>query len=94
MSSATYQEQAARSGRHPLRVDVVHAALATLLTSGRASRREIASATGLPEVLLDTTLAAMRRLTNVEGYEVLFLDADGVTVRLDERLLREQFAIS
>lgn len=87
LATPTYRDQAARSGRHPLRTDVVHAALTTLLQHrGRASRRDLAVATGLPEVLLDTTLAAMRRLTNIEGYEVLSLDPDGVTIRGSSQL--------
>ena len=35
----------------------------------------------------------MKRLLNVDGYEVLTLDGDGVTYRLDEALLREQFGL-
>jgi hypothetical protein len=36
-------------------------------------------------------IAQVQRLLNVEGYAVLRVDADGVTLILDVPLLREQF---
>ncbi len=44
---------------------------------------------GVPAAALP--LATLGRVLNVEGYQVIWLDADGQTVRLDEALLREQF---
>jgi hypothetical protein len=35
-----------------------------------------------------------QQLLNVDGYAVLMHDPDGVTVVLDEPLLREQFGLS
>ena len=38
-------------------------------------------------------LATLRRVLNVDGYPVIELDPDGVTVVLDRELLREQFEL-
>lgn len=42
---------------------------------------------------LTSELAALRRLLNVEGYQVLTQDSDGVTVVLDIGLMTEQFSL-
>ena len=39
-------------------------------------------------------LSVLKRLLNVEGYEVLSLDADGHTLLLDVDLLKTQFGVS
>ena len=58
---------------------------------GRAHRDTLASAAGVPASAFAGLLASFRRVLNVEGYSVIELDADGVTVLLDVALLREQF---
>lgn len=94
LESPTFREQHARSGRHALPMDLVHAVITFLaVRQGRASTRELAAAAGLGGRSFEPTLAAMRRLLNVEGYTVLTLDADMATVRLDMSLLRDQFMI-
>ena len=68
--------------------------LRTLLQrGGRAHRDTLATAAGVANVMIDATLAALRRLLNVDSYSVISIDSDGVTVVLDERLLREQFEL-
>ena len=47
----------------------------------------------IPAARLRTVLASTRRLMNVEGYDVLGIDPDQVTVVLDDALLREQFRL-
>lgn len=94
LASEAFREQHARSGRHALRIDLVHAVVAQLAAGqGRASARELAAAAGLEGRSFDPTFAAMRRLLNVEGYNVLTRDADHSTVRLDVSLLRDQFEV-
>ena len=39
-------------------------------------------------------IAKVKQLLNVDGYPVLRVDADGTTLVLDERSLREQFGLS
>ena len=53
----------------------------------------MAAAVGIPIANVGQVFAAVRRLFNVDGYGVIELDTDGVTLRLDEQLLREQFNV-
>jgi hypothetical protein len=64
---------------------------ALLDNNGRLHQDTLASAAGIPVPRIGPTLAALRRQLNVEGYEVVSIDPDRVTVLLDVTLLREQF---
>ena len=93
-SSEIYRHQRTRAGRHALADTQVAAALATLLDgAGRVHRDTLASALDIPATSFGNVLAALGRLLNVDSYPVIALDPDGVTVRLDETLLREQFEL-
>lgn len=94
LASPVYAAQRKRAGRHALGDDVVRAVLDALLTrGGRAHRATVAAAAGVGEANLEPTLAALRRLVNVESYAVVGEDPDGVTIVLDEQLLAEQFEL-
>lgn len=94
VASRVYATQRSRAGRRALGDDVVTAVLAVLVArGGRAHRETVAAAAGVAEVNLEPTLAALRRLLNVEGYQVVGEDPDGVTIVLDEKLLAEQFEL-
>ena len=60
---------------------------------GRAHQDTVAAAAGIPTADVGQVFAAVRRLLNVDGYGVIEPDTDGVTLRLDERLMREQFDV-
>jgi hypothetical protein len=47
----------------------------------------------VPVGRLPMALAGLRRLLNVEGYQVVSMDADGRTIVLDEPLWRTQFGV-
>jgi hypothetical protein len=64
---------------------------ALLAAGGRLNGAALAAAAGIPEFRLPGIMSALQRRLNVEGYEVVGYDVDGVTVILDERLLGEQF---
>ncbi|WP_051681726.1 BREX-2 system phosphatase PglZ [Cellulomonas sp. HZM] len=84
--------QRRRAGRRALDPALTSAALRVLLAGdGRAHRDTVASALGVSEQSFASTFSALTRLLNVEGYPVVSMDTDDVTVRLDETLLREQF---
>jgi hypothetical protein len=92
LASGIYLAQKSRYGARAADDDVVRAVLASLLDrSGRAHRDTLASAAGIPAARMTGTLNVLRRQLNIEGYEVLSIDNDEVTVVLDEALLREQF---
>jgi hypothetical protein len=68
--------------------------VALLSASGhRLPPPPVAVALQVSPAALRGALAHVVRLLNVEGYPVLALDPDGVTVVLDEPLLREQFGV-
>ena len=74
---------------------VTRAVLACLLErGGRAHTDVVAQAAGLPGKRMPRVLAALTRALNLDGYQVISMDPDGVTVVLDEPLLREQFGVA
>lgn len=70
-------------------VDALAAANATRLPPALA-----AQALEVAQTRLRGALPQVQQLLNVEGYPVLRLDADGVTVILDVVLMREQFGLT
>ncbi|MBY6687225.1 BREX-2 system phosphatase PglZ [Rhodococcus sp. BP-149] len=94
ISSATYAEQKQMAGRRALDDSTAGAVLGALVDrGGRAHQDTVAAAAGIAAIDFSQVFAAVRRLLNVDGYGVIELDTDGVTLRLDESLLREQFEL-
>jgi hypothetical protein len=94
LASEVFQSQRVRAGRGALDDEVVRALIETLEGgANRAHRDTLATAAGIPAVRFGATFAALRRLLNVEAYDVVRIDADGVTIHLDATLLREQFRL-
>lgn len=94
VASATYQARRSIAGRHPVEPHVATVIVATLdAGNGRAHRDTLAAAAGVAVGAFAGLLATLRRVLNVDGYPVIELDADGVTVVLDRELLREQFEV-
>ena len=94
LASTTYAEQKRMAGRSALDDKTAEAVLRALAgRGGRAHQDTVAAAVGIPIANVGQVFAAVRRLFNVDGYGVIELDTDGVTLRLDEHLLREQFDV-
>lgn len=94
LASPTYSEQKRMAGRRALDDWTTEAVLRALVDrGGRAHQDTVAAAAGIPTADVGQVFAAVRRLLNVDGYGVIELDTDGVTLRLDEHLLREQFSV-
>lgn len=92
LASPIYLAQKSRYGARAAADETVRTVLNVLLAqSGRAHRDTLAAAAGIPAIRLPGALAALRRQLNVEGYDVLSVDVDDVTVVLDVPLLRQQF---
>lgn len=92
LGSDVYAAQRTRAGRRALPDEAVGVVVRELVDNGwRAHRDTVAALLGVPLSRFQPTLAALARLLNVEGYQVISLDADGVTVRLDRDLLADQF---
>ncbi|NUU18454.1 hypothetical protein HP550_14450 [Cellulomonas humilata] len=95
LASDSFKLQRERAGRAALRDDIVHGVLAQLLScDGRVTSSELSVVPGLEGRAFDPTFASLRRSLNVDGYEVLTLDSDLTTVRLDYGLLRDQFGVN
>lgn len=93
-SSATYLRMRAAAGRSAPPDAAVRQMLRRLLAGGgRAPLDHVASALGVPTQRAAMAMAGMRRLLNVEGYQVISMDPDGRTVLLDEALWRQQFGV-
>ena len=91
---AVYADQRRRAGRTAPDDARVRAVIGALLRhDGRLHETTLAAAADIPAMRLRNVLAAVRKLLNVEGYDVLALDPDQVTVVLDLPLLREQFRL-
>ncbi|MFE6507645.1 BREX-2 system phosphatase PglZ [Nocardioides sp. NPDC057767] len=94
LASKAYADQRAMAGRRALPDADVAAFLRVLLErEGRAHKDTVAAAARIAAPEVGKVFAAVKRLINVEGFEVLRLDSDGVTYRIDEALLREQFEL-
>jgi hypothetical protein len=59
-----------------------------------AHRLPIVALPGVSGARARGAFAVLQRILNIEGYQVLGLDPDGVTAVLDVDLLREQFGIA
>lgn len=95
VTSATFAAQKRLAGRGIPEDDQVRAALTALLgaPANRLSQAQFAAAMRVAVTSVFGVLPQVQRLLNVEGYPVIARDADGVTVVLDEALLREQFGV-
>lgn len=95
LASSVYSDQMGLAGRAATGAGpLVEAVLRTLVErDGRAHQDTVASAAGLPYASIGQGLAVVKRILNVEGYEILSLDSDGETLRLDVALLKDQFGV-
>jgi hypothetical protein len=94
LASSVYAAQRQRAGRAAPDGARVRAIVGALLRhGGRLHETTLATLAAVPAARLRTVLAAVRRLLNVEGYESLGYDPDGVTVVLDVPMMREQFGL-
>ena len=94
LSSEVFAGQKAAAGRVVPPDDKIRAFFVALdERGGKLTRAALAQKLGLPPVRVPGTIAAMRRLLNVDGYEVLSLDEDSDTITLNMELLRVQFEL-
>jgi hypothetical protein len=96
LTSTVYSAQMGLAGRAAAGArPLVEAVLRTLVDrGGRAHQDTVASAAGLPYASIGQGLAVVKRLLNVEGYDILSYDSDGETLRLDVGLLKDQFGVA
>jgi hypothetical protein len=90
--SAVYRQR--RDPRAPLPDERAGALLRTLIDGGdRSTMDTLAARAGIPAGRIHGAVTALRKQLQVEGYPVLSIDPDNVTVKLDRALLIEQFQL-
>lgn len=93
LGSNVYADQLRLAGR-AASGEIVQTVLRTLVShGGRAHQETVAAAAGLPYASMGHGLAVVKRVLNVEGYEILSVDSDGESLRLDLELLKDQFGV-
>jgi hypothetical protein len=93
--SQTWKDQTQAASRLRLEEALVRSALAAFQgRGGRLTRNALAHELDLPLVRLGGVITALRRVLNVDGYEVLEVDAASDTLILNEALLRKQFDLA
>lgn len=95
LGSSVYSEQIGLAGRAATGAgSLVEVVLRMLVDrGGRAHQDTVASAAGLSYARITQGLALVKRVLNVEGYDILSYDTDGKTLRLDVDLLKDQFGV-
>lgn len=92
LESPIYQAQKKRQGPRAIPDDRMAAIISVLVAqSGRVHQDSLAASAGIPAHRITSTLSAVRRQLNLEGYNVFSTDVDQVTIILDTDLLRQQF---
>lgn len=96
LASPVYADQLRLAGRAAAGAGpLVETVLRTLAErDGRAHQDTVAAAAGVPATSIGQSLAVVKRVLNVEGYDVLTYDTDGVTLKLDVDLLKDQFGVA
>lgn len=94
LSSQIYLEQYRRAGRTAPPNETVRKVLCALdERNGTLLKAALAQRLGEPEFRINGMLAILRRILNIEGYQVLQVDESSGTIQLDRGLLRTQFEL-
>lgn len=90
-----FQQNRAAAGRHTVDDAQIARFIDTLIEfGGRAHQDTLAKILGVTTHVFRERLTSLRRMLMVNGYEIVRLELDRVTVALDEARLREQFALT
>ena len=91
--SETFQEQRALHRRVKIEDDRIRQMLLALDERGKLTRPALIQRLGIAHVRLPGLLSALRRVLNVEGFDVIQVDEVSDTVSFDRALLCRQFEI-
>lgn len=93
--SEVFMSQRAAASRAAVPDDTIRELLAALDDrGGKLTRAALVQRLGLPAVRVHGIVAAMRRLLNVDGYDILSVDDTSDTVALNAEMLRVQFELA
>jgi hypothetical protein len=94
LASQAFQDQKARIKRHPPQDSVIRQVLETLdAAGGFLTPGAFIKETNMPAARLDQVIANIRRVLNVDGYEILVIDRTENKVQLNIAKLKRQFDI-
>jgi hypothetical protein len=94
VASAAWKAQVQAAGRVAQEMPRIRRALEALdERGGSLTRTALAARLQLPMVRMSGFIAALRRLLNVDGYDVLHVDEASETLVLNRDLLRKQFEL-
>ncbi|MBK6942982.1 MAG: BREX-2 system phosphatase PglZ [Planctomycetes bacterium] len=94
LASKSYAQQLRLAGRAAPAADRIRATLEALANAGcTLTRAALSRQLDLPLVRLNGVLTQLRKILNVDGYDVLSIDGESDTVRLDLKLLETQFEL-
>lgn len=92
--SQAYQDRKAKIKRHPPQDSVVRQVLETLnVAGGFLTPGAFIKETDMPAARLDQVIANIRRVLNVDGYEILVIDRTENKVELNIAKLKRQFDV-
>jgi len=92
--SAVYSRQLKLSGRSAPSAELIRRFLAALdERAGTMLKSALAQRLEQPEFRMQGIIASMRRLLNVDGYDVLAADESSGSVKLNKELMRVQFEL-
>lgn len=95
LRSPVWKTQLQMAGRVSGEVDRLRLALRALdERGGKLTRQALSHRLGLPPVRVGGFVAGLRRVLNVDGYDVLEVDEASDTLTLNRELLRKQFELS
>jgi hypothetical protein len=94
LASQAYKDQKSKIKRHPPQDVVVRQVLVTLNASGGfLTPGAFIKETDMPAARLDQVIANIRRVLNVDGYEILVIDRNENKVELNIAKLKRQFDV-
>jgi hypothetical protein len=94
LASQAYKDQKSKIKRHPPQDSVVRQVLETLNAAGGfLTPGAFAKETSMPAARLDQVIANIRRVLNVDGYEILVIDRTENKVELNIAKLKRQFDV-
>ena len=94
LASQAYKDQKSKIKRHPPQDSVIRQVLETLNAAGGfLTPGAFIKETSMPAARLDQVIANIRRVLNVDGYEILVIDRTENKVELNIAKLKRQFDV-
>lgn len=95
LKSSVFEAQLESLGRTPLKKELIHSFLRIMdQRKGAASMSILTSEMGLPAMRLRGMIAQLRRLFNIDGYEIVSEEKDTSRITFDTSMALKQFSVN